>query len=117
MDDEMLWLALIACRPNSTEDSASSSLQTVPWSAGLPRMSAEVRGRSVRRGLIHLHSPYSHDACDGEGLPDGAVDAQCLADLRAGLCTTAMDFAYLTDHPAHAAEQDYKDLLLMNPNN
>lgn len=76
-------------------------------------MSAEARGLSTRRGLIHLHSPYSHDACDGNGLPDGVVDEQCLAELRAGLCTTAMDFAYLTDHPAHAAEQDYEDLLLI----
>jgi hypothetical protein len=47
MEVDMLWLALIACRPESTEDSASSSMTTVPWSAGLPRMSAEVRGFAI----------------------------------------------------------------------
>ena len=109
----MLWLALIACRPNLTEDSASSASAAVPWSGGLPRLDTELRGLSARRGLIHLHSPYSHDACDGEGLIEGEPDEQCLAALRYGLCATAMDFAYLTDHPAHAAEQTYEELLLI----
>ncbi len=76
-------------------------------------MTATVRTFQDRRGLIHLHSPWSHDACDGDPLPDGSPDEDCLADLRAGLCTTAMDFAYLTDHPSHAAKQEFTDLLML----
>ena len=112
----MLWMALTACRPNVPLDTSDSAVLTVPWSGGLTPTVQEIpqlRGMTDRRGLIHLHSPYSHDACDGEGLIDGAPDEACLADLRAGLCTTAMDFAYLTDHPSHAAEQDFIDLLLI----
>ena len=111
----MLWTVLIACKPDPGDSSAAADL-LVPWSGGLTWTSEEltdIRGRAVRRGLIHLHSPYSHDACDGEGLIDGAPDEACLADLRTGLCSTAMDFAYLTDHPAHAAAQPFEDLLLL----
>ncbi len=110
----MLLSLLTACHPEPIEDTSSPS--TVPWSGALTPTSEEVpdiRGLSDRRGLIHLHSPYSHDACDGQPLIDGEPDEDCLADLRAGLCTTAMDFAYVTDHPAHAAEQPYEDLLLI----
>ena len=66
----------------------------------------------ARRGVMHLHSPYSHDACDGDGLPMGEPNAPCLADLRAALCATGLDFAFLTDHPAHMQEQEFvADLL------
>jgi hypothetical protein len=66
----------------------------------------------ARRGVMHLHSPYSHDACDGDGLPMGEPNASCLADLRAALCATGLDFALLTDHPAHMQEQAFIDDLL-----
>lgn len=66
----------------------------------------------VRRGVMHLHSPYSHDACDEQGLMDGAPNPGCLADLRAAVCATGLDFAFLTDHPAHMQEQEFvADLL------
>ncbi|MDG1483075.1 MAG: hypothetical protein P8R54_26035 [Myxococcota bacterium] len=112
----MLLILLTACAPEAPEDSVSSGSDTVPWSGSLVPTRDElpdVRGLSDRRGLIHLHSPYSHDACDGEPLIDGAPNAPCLADLRAGLCATAMDFAYVTDHPTHAAAQTYSDLLFI----
>jgi len=58
------------------------------------------------RGLIHLHSPLSHDACDGEPRPGGVYDAECLADLRFGLCFDRHDFAFLTDHSDSFAEHE-----------
>jgi hypothetical protein len=58
------------------------------------------------RGIVHLHSVYSHDACDGEPRAvDGTVDEACLADLRAALCDTRMDFAALTDHDDSMADE------------
>ncbi len=67
---------------------------------------------TVRRGIMHLHSPYSHDACDGAGLMDGVPNPGCLADLRAALCDTGLDFALLTDHPAHMQEHPFEQVLL-----
>jgi hypothetical protein len=64
---------------------------------------------------MHLHSPWSHDACDGEPLIDGHPDASCLADLRDALCSTAVDVAYLSDHPTHAALQPYDALFHAQP--
>jgi hypothetical protein len=55
----------------------------------------------ARRGALHVHSPYSHDACDGDGLTDDAPNPGCLADLRAAMCSSGYDFVLLTDHPAH----------------
>ena len=67
---------------------------------------------ALRRGIMHLHSPYSHDACDGAGLMNGVPNAPCLADLRAALCATGQDFAFLTDHPAHMQEHPFDRVLL-----
>lgn len=90
-------------------DSAVPPSLEVDWTRG-PVPTAElavVRDRATRRGIVHLHSPWSHDACDGEPLVDGAPDPDCLADLRAGLCDAGIDVAWLTDHPTHAAGQPY----------
>src|SRR5687768_9193592 len=52
------------------------------------------RGLSIGRTIIHLHSPYSHDACDGKGFVDGALaDAECLAHFRDALCRLHVDMA------------------------
>jgi hypothetical protein len=67
------------------------------------------------RTLVHVHSAWSHDACDGAPLLDGVPDAACVDDLRAGLCDTAVDVAFLTDHPAFAAEQAYEALFPGRP--
>ena len=67
---------------------------------------------TVHRGVVHVHSPYSHDACDGEGLVGGKPTPGCLADLRAAVCDTGLDFALLTDHPAHMQERPFTDVLL-----
>lgn len=105
-----LFLILsVAC--NGTQETGTPSTER-PWSGGLPDLAVlgEVRGFSHARAIVHLHSPWSHDACDGEPLPDGSPDQACLDDLRAGLCEAHIDAAFLTDHPAHAAAQEYGDL-------
>lgn len=77
------------------------------WPGTLPRTSelGERRGRSIARATVHLHSPLSHDACDGEGWVDGELaDPACLAHLRAAMCALHLDAAMLTDHAPHLEE-------------
>ncbi len=68
------------------------------------------RGLTPIRVIVHLHSPYSHDACDGEPRgdnEDGPIDEDCLSDLRAGLCNARIDVAALTDHDGSFADEEW----------
>lgn len=100
--------------PGAGADSAAADPSTA-WSrdavpaAALPA----VRGQVTRRGIVHLHTPWSHDACDGDGLIDGQPDPACLDALRDGLCAAGIDVAWVTDHPSHAAAQPFADRLLV----
>jgi hypothetical protein len=109
----MILLAAWACTPDPKarpDDSAPTGPREVPWARELPPAGAGPRGLLEHRAIVHLHSPWSHDACDGDGLPDGVVNEPCLQDLRAGLCAGRIDVAFLTDHPAYAAFQSFDDL-------
>ncbi len=88
------------------------------WHRELPDSSVmgSVRGMMPARGIIHLHSPYSHDACDGNPRPPndtGPVDEACLGDQRAALCTDQIDYAALTDHADTMAATDFPSLFVM----
>lgn len=88
-----------------------------PWPRTLPPMGSlgDRRGRTVARANIHLHSPYSHDACDGEGFVDGALaDRACLMRLRAALCDLHVDAAMLTDHAPHLNEIPFAEATLLD---
>lgn len=116
----ILLVAAAGCSSGQKADSAVSYVSPEPrtqahdWTdGGVPSEAIpEVRDHATRRGIVHLHSPWSHDACDGRPLDDdGAPDADCLAALRRGLCAAQVDVAWLTDHPAHAVEQDFLERL------
>jgi hypothetical protein len=67
------------------------------------------------RGLVHAHSPYSHDACDYNPRPDGGdVDQSCLADFRRGLCAAGHDFVFLTDHGESFNRTDFTTAMLFD---
>lgn len=70
------------------------------------------RGYRIVRTITHLHSPYSYDACDGNGFPNGVINAACLKDLRRALCVNRIDFTFLTDHPANMGNYSMQELLL-----
>lgn len=77
------------------------------------------RGWRLARGVIHSHTPFSHDACDGkvrneDGTLNRDLDA-CLQDYRHGLCHTYKDFAFNTDHAEFAALVDFEELLHIQP--
>jgi hypothetical protein len=84
------------------------------WNRGLPPTSVmgTPRGLQAARGIIHFHSPYSHDACDGDPRPGGVPDEACLADLRAALCDTRQDYAALSDHDDSMADENFEDLFV-----
>ncbi len=112
----LLPLLGLACTPDAETGSPDTGPFQVPWSAGLPSLAddaGDMRGFTLLRSIIHLHSPWSHDACDGHGYEDGVLDEECLAELRDGLCRLSIDAAYLTDHPSYAALQPFEDTLLM----
>jgi hypothetical protein len=105
-----LWLA--ACGGDDGGGTPDASLPA--WHRDLPPSSVMggQRGLEPARGIIHLHSPYSHDACDGDPRPGGVVDEACLADLRAALCDTRQDYAALSDHDDSMADEAFEDLFV-----
>lgn len=106
-----IWCALIACGGGG-----DPPREPPAWDKGLPdaREVAQWRGLVAARGIVHLHSPYSHDACDGQPRDAAGVPNEpCLADLRAALCTTKIDFAALTDHDDSMADEEFATLFSM----
>ncbi len=98
--------------------SGSPAAPTLPtWDKTLPDASVmgTWRGLSPARGIVHLHSPYSHDACDN--MPrdpvTGVPNEPCLDDLRYALCQDRIDFAALTDHGDSMAQEDFPTLFNM----
>jgi hypothetical protein len=94
-----------------------SSAKALPtWDKSLPEASVmgSWRGLQPARGIVHLHSPYSHDACDN--MPrdaQGVPNEPCLQDLREALCVDKIDFAALTDHDDTMADEDFSTLFSM----
>lgn len=90
-----------------------------PWAPGVVFPSLpdpNPRGFYDVRGLIHTHSPYSHDACDEMPRDENdVIDAQCMQDLRQGMCRTRHDFVMLTDHRDSFERSEFPDVLLYDP--
>ena len=91
---------------------------TQPPPAPLPRpvntnTVAAPGGWRWARGLIHMHSVHSHDACDGRPKDaDGNPNLPCLADLRHAVCNARLDYMLLTDHPETFADVPFDQALL-----
>jgi hypothetical protein len=94
-------LLAISCS-DGTELEKETELEAWPRQFPSADELGERRGRVIARSIVHLHSPLSHDACDGEGWADGELaDEACLASLRDALCALRVDAAMLTDHAPH----------------
>ena len=71
------------------------------------------RGFVEARGLIHAHSVYSHDACDGEPWDASFnINEPCYDDLRRGICQAKHDFVMLSDHRELFTDTEFPDVLL-----
>jgi hypothetical protein len=76
-----------------------------------PPTAAELGFTEVRL-IAHLHSAYSHDACDNQGLDaDGNPNATCVQRMKRALCTERIGLAFMTDHPSFMREQPFGELL------
>lgn len=103
---------LAAC----TSSGGGADAGVSPWPRELPPssvMGQSTAGLRAARGIVHLHSPYSHDACDGKPRPGGVPDETCLGHLRDALCATRMDFAALTDHDDSMADEPWGPALFL----
>lgn len=108
----LLLALLVACTAEPTE----TTPEPPAWPEGTwnPRMPdaatqiAPLRDLVHRRSVVHLHSPYSHDACDSHGWVDGALDTACRDDLRRALCDDRYDVAFITDHPDYGDAQEFE---------
>jgi hypothetical protein len=119
-----LALALAACSSGSTappKDAGAGGSPVAdagppPWKPGvvMPSIGAGgPRGMLDLRGLIHAHSVYSHDACDGAPRDDaGAINQPCFDDFRAGICKVGHDYVMLTDHNESFGRTEFPDTLL-----
>jgi hypothetical protein len=103
--------ALASCR---SEGRAAAE----PWKVGVLYASPaapNARGLVDRRGLIHAHSVYSHDACDNQPVKNGVRDPVCFDDFRDGLCRAMHDFVFLTDHDDAFSQAEFPEVLLHRP--
>lgn len=84
------------------------------WNNRLPASSelGSPRGFRIARTAIHVHSPFSWDACDKNGFPGGSINTECLSHLRSALCSNRIDFAHMTDHPNNMAKYEFENLLM-----
>lgn len=88
----------------------TSSRLSVSWP------SLEARGLTSITGHLHVHSPYSHDACNYDPMtPEGTPKPECVQRIRDAICTVPRAFFMLTDHSSHMSEQVFEDLFLYDP--
>ena len=102
------WLLFAACSGSSGD----STKDPVPWNRGLPDLAGQsaAPGFQWARTIVHLHSPWSHDACDGAYEENEPIES-CLADFREAICATKLDVVFASDHPDYAAFEEMRDLL------
>ncbi len=84
------------------------------WNPSYPILNQSQRpDYPYARGIVHIHSIHSHDACDGKPRVDGKINQPCLKRLRDALCSTHVDVTFLTEHRSLMAEGDpLKDIML-----
>ncbi len=71
------------------------------WSDSLPPAPefGARRNWSPVRAILHVHSVFSHDACDNNPQDaDERPNEACLNRFRAALCQSNIDAAFLTEH-------------------
>lgn len=87
------------------------------WPDTLPAASAfgGPRGLVPVRAVIHVHSVFSHDACDEAPVDDaGRPNEACLARFRRAICTARLGAVFLTEHDRRLVEADsLSDALLL----
>ena len=86
----------------------------VVWQRDLPAYQVLGNGRLVR-AIIHMHSVYSHDACDGRPLEGAKINQACLLHMREALCRNHVDALFLTEHTHHVGDVPFNAILNVQP--
>lgn len=75
------------------------------------------RGLTEVRSILHLHSGFSHDACDEAFEKSGETEIPwtCVRRMKAALCREKIGVAFMTDHPSFMKDQPFPDLLYAEP--
>lgn len=92
------------------------SIKAPDTSLPLSEALGQPRNYQIARVITHFHSPISYDACDQKGIINGALNSECLNQLKQALCKNHIDYLFLADHPDHMSNYEIKDLLLPGPN-
>lgn len=110
----LLTFALTACKSATTPvgETPTPTETTSPNPTATPTPAPVVYQEA--RTILHVHSAYSHDACDGEGITNGVVNAECITDLREAACAAGLDFVALTDHPSFMSDYSMTEVLLFD---
>lgn len=103
-----------ACAPSAGGDDG------VPiWPERLPPSASfgAPRGLLPHRAVVHVHSVYSHDACDEAAQDEaGGTNEPCLERFRRALCQARVDAAFLTEHDRWLVRADsLAEALLIRP--
>ena len=115
----VLALLALGCGSKASAPAAAIIADVPPsdLSAQPDTAAAYPTGRDVHslRTVVHIHSVFSHDACDNWITDhDGDVNQTCIAQLRASLCASGLDVAFMTDHPARMKEHSFDELLFID---
>ena len=74
------------------------------------------RGFREVRLIAHLHSAFSHDACDELGLDaEGKPNVECVRRLKQALCQERIGHVFMTDHPGNARDAAWEALFYADP--
>lgn len=106
-----------SAKPATATDAAGTDLPADASQTAPPTLPAPAdRGWGFSRNVVHIHSAYSHDACDN-WITDhpGEVSPTCLQQFRTALCESGLDVAFVTDHPAHMKDYPFAELLQIKP--
>ncbi|MCX7959552.1 MAG: hypothetical protein N3B13_10950, partial [Deltaproteobacteria bacterium] len=78
------------------------------WDPGLPstELIDETRGYRIARVIIHAHSVYSHDGCDGNSVENGNPEENCVLQLRDAICKLNLNGIFMTDHAGSLADEE-----------
>jgi len=96
----------------NSEEEVAEGTYLDPWTVMPSSELPPLRDWTIKKGIVHCHSPYSHDACDDEPFIEGVRNEVCFEDCRFGMCDTRQDFVFLSDHSTLYADYEYPEVLL-----
>ena len=107
----------VACAAGGCRNAAGVTGEGPAWPDTLPaaRAIGAPRGLEPVRAVIHVHSVYSHDACDKAPFDEaGRQNEPCLARFRRAICTARLGAVFLTEHDRYLVRADsIADALLL----